>query len=509
MCKIQRIDFWSLTIVVAVLISLHMGCGSTSNNASETTDSEQDEDEFILPSTSIIPFDYTLEDDHVAIQTDGGVLKASIGAYGAHSTPHTGHAEGKMDVDWKGHYAFRFEDLTEVPGIDGNDDGIPDEDETCGIHYTDIDARIPHYISPFDDLRITSVELSIKTDEKILYYEHGNHWGVTGDIGDGALTIGLGHSRSISEDLAKALEAAGYKNPITQLDEIQEGEELITGDPVYLNQGDRICSPQIQGQEIESTGYYDLPVAQMEFTISLFYYYEEGQWGAYYPAFTQDELVEWESLLQNDAANSQSYRYNSEEHHDWLWKAECVLSTLDYIKMDGYYDSITTEPGAWVEGDKDLVPGDPLHDEMFVIFPIIKTSPLTGLPNPFYNADLYHSSDVNYLAYKYKDEGVEHTQDSDFPKWGEVIYPASPDPTSDMLIIKWRTKSLDPPLDEVRYQGLKYYLNSDSEYLTISWTDEFETESATERALLDITVPDDQTIVDGGDVKQYNAFYDY
>src|SRR5262245_10977024 len=84
--------------------------------AEEEASDGDDDDNDDTTSVPDIPLNYTLGSDYLGVQTTGGVLKVSIGPWGSHSQPHTGHSKGDPKSNWIGAYAYSYSDLTELAG---------------------------------------------------------------------------------------------------------------------------------------------------------------------------------------------------------------------------------------------------------------------------------------------------------------------------------------------------------------------------------------------------------
>src|SRR5690606_23517190 len=109
-----------------------------------------EEEEIYCTVTKYIPFNYTIEADHVAIITPGGVVKTTIHPWGAYTPIHTGHFYGDTKSNWRGLFAFTYTDFDYYETASPCD--IPTE--TCGVSTVNISAKIPIFISPQNEFTI-------------------------------------------------------------------------------------------------------------------------------------------------------------------------------------------------------------------------------------------------------------------------------------------------------------------------------------------------------------------
>ena len=120
----------------------------------------------------------------------------SIGPWGAHVAPHTGHLKGNAKADWVGLYARRLDQLSELTG-DG--DGVCEAGEVCGISQADLEARTLDFVAPADDFMIDSVRLE-RLHAAGEYFGGVEHWRVGGHVG--SYSYDFAHLREISADFA-------------------------------------------------------------------------------------------------------------------------------------------------------------------------------------------------------------------------------------------------------------------------------------------------------------------
>lgn len=392
------------------------------------------------------PFrDYDLAPDHLAIHTDGGDVYMALGPWGAHVGPHTGHLEGNAKADWAAQYAWDWAHQTELAG---NGDGVCQAGETCGIAAAELLDRNVHYAAPDDDFRITRVLLE-SLEPAGVYFGGNQHWRVSGRVGD--LQFDFVHLRRISPDLRNAMIATGYVDPWSVA---SPSGNLITGDAVVLAEDDTIAQPQIAAVELtDHPGYYtgkwttpETPWQQLEmFTSDR----TSGRTESFYTWLPPGMQARLQDMLNAAAAPPAVWRYDQAFLSDWLWKAEMKLSNQESIDRDDY-SSIHSVLGGWWEQPGGACRLTPLCDQLFSIWPISKDT-------PFYDASLYQSASVNYLAGWRK-----HGQPDRF---GEVVSPAEPDPVAGTMTIRWRNFGGG----FVGFQGIAYRLDPAARTLRIAW----------------------------------------
>jgi hypothetical protein len=294
--------------------------------------------------------------------------------------------------------------------------------------------------------------------------------------------FGIGHVAEISEDLRNRMVAAGYTDPWTVTGIT---DNLITGDPIILSKGESLGVPHVVAQEVSGhPGYYrgggafsQTPWAQIEFFGYRAYLEPFYSW---LPASTQNGLRD---ILYAEASNPDSFRYDSGSGIvDWLWKAEMDLWTADFADNDDF-SSIFSRLGSWWENPAGCTPGTALCDEVFAIFPIIKTS-------PFYDAALYDSTDVSYLVHHWQADAVRGPGFKKHWEWGEVIEPAAPGGVSGSMTIKWRR---DHFTDVTSYQAISYQVFPGDRILKIGWS----SRSSDRSSVTAPPIPTDSDVCDG------------
>jgi hypothetical protein len=391
---------------------------------------------------------YTLSAEHIVAPTAGGDVFVSIGPWGAHHGPHTGHAEGNAKADWAALYAHRLDQLVE---LSGDADGVCESGETCGVAQADIEARVLDYVVPSSPFEVTEVFLE-RLDPPGVYFGTNEHWRVRGSTSH--YGYDFVHLREISAGLRDAMIAAGYTDPWTVH---APSANLIAGPGVALSAGATIAKPQTLADPVPGHpgfftgkfGYPETPWQQLEF------FTRNGSTGrdeSYYRWLAPGLEAQLAALLEAEGLNPVSFRY----HQPFLvgvergWRAEMALSNQPWMDRDDY-STVSSALGGWWESTGGPCDGmSVLCDELFSIFPIRKDT-------VFYDAALYHSADVSNLAI-HVSAGVPE-------RFGEVVTPAAPDPIAGTLVIKWR--NFGGML--LGYQGLAYRVDTPGRRLRVSW----------------------------------------
>lgn len=407
------------------------------------------------------PFrDYDYADDHLVIHTPGGDVYMSLGPWGAHVGPHTGHLEGNAKADWFGQYAWTLDQLTELENDSGGIPGVCEDGDLCGIRESELLDRAVTYAAPDDDFEITGVTLE-RVDPSGNYYPHGEHWRVEGRLAN--FRFSFLHLRGIAADVRDAMVAAGYTDP----DGVHSASgNLITGDPVVLAEDDGIAHPQIAADAAAGhPGWYtgkwgtpETPFQQMEIFTSNRATDREESFYTWLPGPTQDRL---QAMLNTAASSPLTFRYDQNFLSDWLWRSEMRLSNQSWTERDRY-DSIHAALGGWWEstGDPDCDPEASIRcDRLFSIWPVSRDV------EP-YRPELYeHEERTGYLVALREVAGGGRDV-----RYGEVVDPLLPEEpadAADTIVIRWRQGAgFD---SDGRYQAIAYRADPDARKLRIAW----------------------------------------
>lgn len=444
-------------------------------------------------SDDFIPFrSYTINPDKgtITISNDNGTIAYAVAfPYGPHAYPYTGHAFGKASADWVGYVALSKDELTYL------------DNDYYGMHKDEVEARIPYYCSPVDNLEIVSVRKQDLGSGHIYYGDE--MYVIDARIYDGV--VQFGHLRKLHEEFIQKIIQSGNSDPRTWPG---DGQQNMIAHRFTLAKRDLMAQPQIQGKEVPDNPDYitinidrPLPWMQIEYT---WFEQKNTTYGLsqYYLA-PASQLDQFRQAVINGADNRNingsdtNYIYDDIRSIEWYWRAELGLGKAE-VNFDDH-SGIISRLGDWweckdncpqrLDVNPDYTPGDPLTDDIFVVFPINKDADI-------YKPHLYSSDSVTYIAQKHKyRDGVWNWY------YGEVLEPAELDPIQGQMKIKWRLLDIWNSIEE--YQGMSYFLDPQAKKLKIHWQASHVT-SESEIILPPIPQPSDPA--DGEVIIQYNGF---
>ena len=374
-----------------------------------------------------IPFDYTLEADHLAVTSaSGNIAHVLIGPWGAHTQPHTGHAEGNVKADWAALFAVdRTDPLVVQLSFDGDlqQTGSCAVGQVCAVAATDVYARLVDYQLPAE-ARVTRVEkyngVEFEVEVELCPYRYT-----------------FGHVGAISSAVIDLMVDAGYADPSG---DIPLSQNLITGDPVEVPANTPLARPSlvstgIVGNATYMTGRDTVPHVP----------WQDIEWTAIHMGDSQDNVARpeydyvapsvrtaLEGILVAQAERVDNFRYNNLSHvEDWLYRAEHVLvATPPFPRAP--QTTLTGGVGGWYEQPEDGAACAPQEDDacndLFSIFRVHQDGEL-------YDASLYASPDVAWLVYRREQQGMANV----FERFGEVLTPSDPDDHEGELVIHWRS----------------------------------------------------------------------
>ncbi len=216
-----------------------------------------------------LPFAYTVGPKALHISTAGGTVYVHLGAYGAHFTPHTGHASGDLKSNLVGFLVPNLASLTELAG-DG--DGICESGETCGFpggtNNDNIRTRIPVYAAPMAGSvrRVTMNALPGSA-----YFDGVPHWEIELSLNP-RYGLRFGHLGRIAPSLRDKILAATGINTDTYSGPVGH---VLNGGAIPVAASEALAHPQVFALPVSGhPGYYRgggtfpaVPWAQMEFTV--------------------------------------------------------------------------------------------------------------------------------------------------------------------------------------------------------------------------------------------------
>ena len=411
--------------------------------------------------------------------TDGNPVHISLGVYGGHFSPHTGHSFGDGKANFVAYLPAGDHEMSELPGDGiGNDDEFCDAGEECayygglagdGLCSEDgclVRDRTPVYTAPQSG-KITYIEFQEGPQGD--YFDDPPYWVVELSFASG-IVLRIGHLGSFVPAFAVRVAAATGCDPDDWANcGLSDGEVLLDGGrgdavmPVEVDEA--IAYPQIMAEPVPGyPGYFlgngtfpDYPWAQMEFfargTFDL-----KGHKFCIYNAFADELFATLEDVLAADVTDPNSQRYAlGFSPPKWQWGAETALCNEQ--DLEPYFsNSLTSRLGGWFERNE----AGTTPDEIMGWVAINKDG-------PGYNAGLYDASDPDALIIRERWIGAgtfswlmpDGSTVTPFSATAEVL-----DVTSDSMILKWRNIGYtagDLPV----YQRTAW--EQDAQELTIKW----------------------------------------
>jgi hypothetical protein len=409
-----------------------------------------------------LPFAYTIPPggSRLVAATPGGPVWISLGPYGGHFGPLTGHPSGDAKANFVG---FLAEDDSDMEELVGNGNGIREPGEVWGFPVGGdptgdaVRLRRPPYIAPAD---CTVTSLIYEEGSTSVYFDDEPKWRVDVQLPDRVLYT-LGHVGRIAgpvHDLvlaATGIDTDTFAGPA--------GTDLLAGSgPIPLTAGTEIALPQILADPVPGfPGYWagggsflEWPWAQIEFSVPYSLSPDLGGDFCVYRFFSGDLRTELQAVMDADMLDPDSERYRDRPFYErWQWTAEGTLCQAESILPDDFSD-LYTRLGNWVER---VEPGT-TADELFAFVPIDTASAVFDPGN-------YDSGDVASLVIRNQQPGPyswmmpDGTTADVFLAVGEVL-----ERSADAMLIKWREFNATNP---VVYQRLAYRL--DSAGLTVEW----------------------------------------
>jgi|GEM_PF-3552834 len=117
--------------------------------------------EIVSKGTVKLPFEYEFgaTDQKMYFVVGGEKYPVELGAWGSHLGPQTGHNEGDPKVNYSVHIrpAAKLKELKNHSGNAGNNDGVCDPGELCGVTAQDAMDNSPWYVSKNDGWTVLSM----------------------------------------------------------------------------------------------------------------------------------------------------------------------------------------------------------------------------------------------------------------------------------------------------------------------------------------------------------------
>jgi hypothetical protein len=376
-----------------------------------------------------LPFEYTIGGHTLEVPAGSRVVHVSVGPYGGHFSPITGHGYGDAKANLVGFLTASDGDLTELAG-DG--DGVREPGETWGYNGGAGGAAIrdnrPVYTMPLDgELR----QLRYDAPPSSTYFDSEPHWRLEIAFTN-SLSIAIGHVGAITPGLrsrvlaATGIDPARYGGPVG---------DVLSGHVISLVRGDALAYPQIMAGPVPGyPGYFvgggtfpERPWAQMEFFVGA----PVGNDSAPVCPFavmagrTADAI---QRMMDADMADPRSQRYGGVRRINlWQWGAE-GRACMAYSPLPLDFSALYTNLGGWFELDGPST----TSDEMVGFAPIARDAAI-------YNPGRYHSPAVYMLVVRERASGPFVWQMPDgalVTTWGttgEVL-----DRSGGVLLVKFR-----------------------------------------------------------------------
>ncbi len=342
-----------------------------------------------------LPFEYTIAGHTLEVPAGSRVVHVSVGPYGGHFSPITGHGYGDAKANFAGFFTSSDGDLTELAG-DG--DGVREPGETWGYDGgaggEGIRSNRPVYTMPLDgELR----QLRYEAPPSSTYFDSEPHWRLEIAFTN-SLAMGIGHVGAITPWLrgrvlaATGIDPASYGGPVG---------DVLGGHVISLERGDALAYPQIMASPVPGyPGYFvgggtfpERPWAQMEFFVQAPVGNDSAQVCpfAVMAGRTADAI---QRMMDADMADAHSQRYGGVRRIDlWQWGAEGRLC-MAYSPLPRDFTALYTNLGGWFEVNG---PGT-TSDEMVGFAPIARDAAI-------YKPGRYHSPAVDMLVVREHNSG--------------------------------------------------------------------------------------------------------
>jgi hypothetical protein len=407
-----------------------------------------------------LPFEYTTAGHTLEVPAGSRVVHVSVGPYGGHFSPITGHGYGDAKANFVGFLSGSDADLTELAG-DG--DGAREPGETWGYDGGAggemIRSNRPVYTMPLEgELR----QLRYEAPPSSTYFDSEPHWRLEIAFTN-SLTMAIGHVGAIAPELRSRVLAATGTDPASYGGPVGD---VLSGKVIPLARGDALACPQIMASPVPGYPAYfvgggtfpERPWAQMEFFVGA----PVGNGNAQVCPFAVmggERADAIQQVMDTDMADPRSQRYGGVRRINfWQWSAE-GRACMAYSPLPQDFTALYTNLGGWFEVDGPST----TSDEMVGFAPIAREAAM-------YNPGRYHSPAVDMLVVRERSTGPFVWQMPDgalVSAWeaaGEVL-----DRSGGVLLVKFRglpwTDGSAFPVPV--YQRSSYILGADG--LKIRW----------------------------------------
>ena len=303
-----------------------------------------------------LPFEYEPivgGDRQLRVPTAGGTVHVSLGPYGSHFSPNTGHTNGDAKANLTGFLPAGDSEMTEL--VNSGVLGVREPGDVWGYAGgaggSAVRNRNPTYVAPADG---AVSKVVYRAGPSAFYFDSVPHWEVELELPAGR-RLKLGHLGSIAEPLKARVIAATGVDPDGFGGAV--GTDLLDGEaPIPMLQGEGLARPQIAAQPVPGhPGYYQgngtfgiAPWAQLEWQL-IAPVGDEGADVCYYDHVPPALRAQLQSVMDVDMASSASYRYGGTwQDRKWEWGAEGRLG-LAYSPLPRDFSSLYTQLGGWFE----------------------------------------------------------------------------------------------------------------------------------------------------------------
>ena len=265
------------------------------------------------------PFSYTATSDGlIAVHTDGGDVYASIGPWGSHFWPNSGHAYGDPKSDSAVFFTRTLSELTDVNGDPCTDGGA------CVIAEQVMVSKIPTYIAPAACI-VTAVDQD-RTATQPRYYPTNLQYSIRMQAGN--YNIILGHIGKIAPGLRdKVLAATCARGTCVDVATWQEfGTGTADNLMIAVAAGEALAQPNVAALPSSRSGYYMgsgqanwPPWAQVEFFVS-----DNTGTLCYFDTMDTGAKASLQNAIDHDMVSADSVRFRAPGAQDrkWEWAAE-------------------------------------------------------------------------------------------------------------------------------------------------------------------------------------------
>lgn len=446
------------------------------------------------------PFDYSYGASQLIADTPHGEpAYITIGPYGSHFPPNTGHIDGNSKHDA---FGFVAADDSELVELAGDLDGIREPGETWaywgGSDGERIRDRRVVYRAPLD-----ATIFEVEFEGSIGYYfEDPPSWTISMKFAGGE-RMRLVHVGRIEPELRDLILAASAGAIDTDSYAGPEGD-ILQGLRIAVPALTELGRPQIEADPVPGfPGFYQgrggsvpVPHAHMEWIMGGYTSGGDIADPCFYDFISPADRTAHQAILDADMTDPDAYAYEWEGLRPWQYRAEAELCAI-HSEFPVDFGALTTRRGGWFERE---TPGVS-RDEILAYIPIRKDVAA-------YDPLLYHSPDAVALIHRKRTEGALFSWTMPDLTIAEPYWPSGEILTDDgaAWLIKWRTTGLANGDDMVVFQRAAYRL--DATGLTVKWGPFANSEAAAVQPVLSPAEACDGSAVVCYDHDEFDDFRD-